>query len=41
MLSFETLNNTFKVKWLSYTIRENDNIWSTFPKYVFNGVGGI
>lgn len=30
VLSFETLNNTFKVKWLLNLIKENENIWSTF-----------
>lgn len=41
VLSFEMLNNTFKVKWPSNVIRETDIIWNIFPKHVFNGVGGI
>lgn len=41
VLSFETLNNTFKVKWLLHMINENENTWNTFPKHIFNGVGGI
>ncbi len=41
VLTFEALNNTFEVKWLLNVIKENDNVWNTFPKHVFNGVGGI
>lgn len=35
VLNFETLNNTFKVKWLIKLVKEKDNIWNTFPKYIF------
>ena len=41
VLSFETLNNTFKVQWLANLIKGRDSIWDTFPKSVFNDVGGI
>ncbi len=41
VLSFETLNNTFKVQWLANLIKGRDCIWNIFPNYVFNEVGGI
>ncbi len=41
VLSFEMLNNTFKVQWLANLIKERDNIWNIFPKSVFNAVGRI
>lgn len=31
----------FEMLWLSNIIKETDNIWNTFPKFVFNVVGEI
>lgn len=41
VLSFETLNNTFKVNWLIKFMKEKDSIWYTIPKHVFDMMGGI
>ena len=41
VLSFETLDNTFKVKWLTNLIKEKDNIWNTLPKHIFSSIGGL
>lgn len=41
VLSFEMLNNTFKVQWLANLIKGRDCIWNIFPNFVFNAVGGI
>uniref|UniRef100_A0A3P9LHW9 Reverse transcriptase domain-containing protein n=1 Tax=Oryzias latipes TaxID=8090 RepID=A0A3P9LHW9_ORYLA len=41
VLTFETLNNSFKIKWLSQLLKEEDNIWNAFPKYIFDTVGGL
>ena len=40
VLSFEMLNNTFKVQWLANLIKEIDSICNIFPKFVFKAVGG-
>lgn len=31
----------FEMLWLSNIIKETDNVWNTFPKFVFNVVGEI
>lgn len=41
VLSFEMLNNSFKIKWLLNLLKEKDTIWNTFPKHVFNLMGGL
>lgn len=41
VLCFETVNNTFKIKWLTKLIQEEDNIWNAFPKFIFNSIGGL
>lgn len=40
-LTFETLNNSFKVKWLNNPLKGENNIWNTFPNYIFNMMGGL
>lgn len=41
VLSFETLDNSFKMNWLINLIKQEDNIWNTFPKHLLNIVCGI
>lgn len=41
VLTFETVNNTFNIKWLTKLIQEEDNIWKAFPKFIFNLIGGL
>ncbi len=41
ILRFEILNNTFKIKWLTKLINEEDSFWNAFPKFIFNSFGGL
>uniref|UniRef100_A0A8C6S964 Reverse transcriptase domain-containing protein n=1 Tax=Neogobius melanostomus TaxID=47308 RepID=A0A8C6S964_9GOBI len=41
VLSFETVNNVFKIKWISQLVKGKINIWNAIPKYIFNQIGGI
>lgn len=35
VLTFETLSNSFLVRWLSNLIKEAESIWNTFPKQIW------
>uniref|UniRef100_A0A3B3CA37 Reverse transcriptase domain-containing protein n=1 Tax=Oryzias melastigma TaxID=30732 RepID=A0A3B3CA37_ORYME len=41
VLTFETLNNSFKIKWLINLLTGEDNMWNAFPNHIFNTLGGI
>lgn len=41
VLTFETLSNSFLVRWLSNLIKEAECIWNTFPKQIFDSLGGL
>ena len=41
VLSFETMNNMFKINWLCRLVREKVNIWNAIPNDLFNKLGGI
>jgi len=41
VLSFEMLNNSFKIKWLINLLKGNDSVWNTFPNHIFNQMGGL
>ena len=41
VLSFETMNNIFKINWLCRLVRENANMWNAIPNFLFNKLGGI
>lgn len=41
VLTFETINNMFKINWLCRLVKEKTSLWNTIPKYIFNQIGGI
>ncbi|CAJ1073570.1 hypothetical protein H4Q32_018840 [Xyrichtys novacula] len=41
VLTFEILNHSFKINWLSKLCREKNNLWNSFATHVFNSLGGI
>uniref|UniRef100_A0A8C1Z089 Reverse transcriptase domain-containing protein n=1 Tax=Cyprinus carpio TaxID=7962 RepID=A0A8C1Z089_CYPCA len=41
VLTFETLSSSFLVRWLSNLIKEAESIWNTFPKQIFDSLGGL
>ncbi len=41
MLSYDTLNNVFKINWLIQYLKNKDSIWNSFPNYLFKQLGDL
>ncbi len=41
VLDYNTLNDTFKIKWLVEFMKNRESHWNVFPNYIFNILGGI
>ncbi len=41
VLSYDTLNNVFKINWLIQYLKNKDSIWNSFPKYLFKQLGDL
>ncbi len=39
VLTFETLNSSFKINWLINLSRQKNNFWNSFSTHVFNSIG--
>lgn len=39
VLSFDTLNNVFKINWLIQYLKNKESIRNSFPKYLFKQLG--
>ncbi len=41
VLNYATLNNVFKINWITQYLKKKDNMWHTFPNFLFKSVGGL
>jgi len=41
VLSYDALNNVFKINWLIQCLKNKDCIWNSFPNYLFKQLGGL
>ncbi len=41
VLNYDTLNNVFKMNWITQYLKKKDNMWNTFPNFLFKSVGGL
>ncbi len=41
VLNYNTLNNVFKINWITQYLKKIDNMWNTFPNFLFKSVGGL
>ncbi len=41
VLNYDTLNNVFKINWITQYLKKKDNMWNTFPNFLFKSVGGL
>ncbi len=40
-LDFSILNNTFKINWLKYFLKNPSSVWNSVSSTVFNQLGGL
>jgi len=41
VLSYDALNNVFKINWLIQCLKNKDCIWNSFPNYLFKQLGDL
>lgn len=41
VIDFESMNGTIKLKWLQSFLKNSNGFWFSFPKMIFESVGGI